>query len=150
MNLHHFQGEINKTSIDGRPLFFIYSALLWSKVIFEVTREGIILIKNCIWQWTFYKSYLFCTYYKPVYVTIHFYNSVLSYSITRCHFAQRGLVAHRTVNNCTPFKSLYSPDPFYAGKFFCPYSTVLPKTFTTDTRVATLNLSAILSADFLL
>lgn len=87
---------------------------------------------------------------NKVYVTIHFSHSVLSYSTARWHFgiSGGGLIAHRTVNNCTPFKNLYSPDPFYAGKFFA--LTVLPKTFTTDTRVATLNLSAILSADFLL
>lgn len=66
---------------------------------------------------------------NKVYVTIHFYHSVsvfhsvLSYSITRRHLAQRGLIAHRAVNNCTLFKNLYNPDPFYAGKFFCPYST---------------------------
>lgn len=118
-------------------LYFLSTQLYYNPVVkqsyFEVPREGIMLIKNCIWQWTFYKSYLFCTSYKQVYVTIHFYHSiyafhsVLSYSITRWHFAQRGLVAYLTVNNCTPFKNLYSPDPFYAGKFFCPYST--PKNF---------------------
>lgn len=82
------------------------------------------------------------------YVTIHFPHSVLSYSTARSHFAQRGLVAHRTVSSCILFKNLYSPDPFYAGKFFCPYST--PKNVYNRHSVATLNLSAILSADFLL
>lgn len=64
---------------------------------------------------------------NKVYVTIHFYHSVVSYSMARWNFAQRGLVAHRTVHFCTPFKNFHSPHPFYAGKSFCPYST--PKNF---------------------
>lgn len=59
---------------------------------------------------------------NKVYVTIHFSISALSYSTARWHFgiSGGGLIAHRTVNNCTPFKNLYSPDPFYVGKFFLP------------------------------
>lgn len=100
---------------------------LWSKVIFEVTREGIMLIKIVLGNEHFLNHICSVLIINKAYVTIHFSHSVLSYSTVRWHFAQRGLIAHRTVNNCTPFKNLYSPDPFYVGKFFCPYST--PKNF---------------------
>lgn len=90
-----------------------------------MAREGVVLIKFVFGNEHFINHICSVLIINKVYVTTHFSHSVLSYSTARWHFgiSGGGLIAHRTVNNCTPFKNLYSPDPFYAGKFFCPYST---------------------------